>query len=105
MSSLRRPRSASVASACSRRFFSRMTCCERCGLDHRFGSDACFSISASCGRSLSASKILPKVVDFLAQLLVFLLDLCIHEDASAFLPLLGDTKRASSDPIEIIAQA
>jgi hypothetical protein len=73
-------------------------------LDHRFGSDACLSISASCGRSLSASKILPKVVDFLAQLLVFLLNFCIHEDVSAFLRWLGTAKRAISAPNEIIAQ-
>ena len=38
-----------------------MTCCERCGFDHKFGSADCFSISLSCGRSLSASKILPEV--------------------------------------------
>jgi len=49
-----------------------MTCCERWGFDHRFGSDACFSISASCGRTFSASKILPEIVGFLAQLFVFL---------------------------------
>src|SRR5579863_1505112 len=86
MSPLRRARSASVASRCSRRFFSRMTCCERCGFDHRLGSAACFSISLSCGRILSASKILPKFADFFIQRCVFLLEDLIHEDDSALLP-------------------
>src|SRR5271165_2823429 len=85
MSSLRRARSASLASTCSRRFFSRITCCERCGFDHKFGSADCFSISASCGRTLSASKILPKFVDLLAEFFVFEDQLLIHEDASTFL--------------------
>jgi len=49
-----------------------MTCCERWGFDHKFGSEACLSISASCGRTFSASKILPEIVGFLAQLFVFL---------------------------------
>jgi len=48
-----------------------MTCWDRWGFDHRFGSADCFSISASCGRTFSASKILPKFVDFLAEFFVF----------------------------------
>src|SRR5579863_5035422 len=89
MSSLRRARSASVTSRCSRRFFSRITCCERCGFDHRFGSADCFSISASCGRTFSASKILPKFVDLLAEFFVFQHQLLIHEDESTLLTSLG----------------
>src|SRR5215831_12353065 len=103
MSSARRARSASVASTSSRRFFSRMTCCERCGFDHRFGSAACFSISASCGRSLPASKILPEFVGLLAQFFVFLHQLLIHADAPAL--RFEDVKRVKSAPKEIIAQA
>src|SRR6202044_4058221 len=102
MSSLRRPRSASVESRYSRRFFSRITCFERCGSDHKFGSADCFSISASCGRSLSASKILPEFADLLAQRPVFLFQLLIHEDCSAFLRI---TKRETSAPAEIIAHS
>src|SRR5580700_3053130 len=106
MSSPRRARSASVASKCSSRFFSRITCCERCGFDHKFGSADCFSISLSCGRSLSASKILPELAHLLAQRPVFLLELLIHEDASTFLPdLRGSPKRVSSAPAEIIAHS
>src|SRR5579862_2846579 len=104
MSPPRRARSASVASTCSIRFFSRMTCCERCGFDHRLGSEACFSISASCGRILSASKILPEIVGLLAQLFVFLFELLIHEEVSAFGSFLLGVKRANSAPREIIAQ-
>src|ERR1700683_279757 len=106
MSSLRRARSASVPSKCSRRFFSRITCCERCGLDHRFGSADCFSISASCGRSLSASKILPEFAYLLAQRHVFLFQLLIHEDTFTFLPaFMRSPKRVSSAPAEIIAHS
>src|SRR5437879_12669524 len=104
MSSARRARSASVASTCSRRFFSRMTCCERCGFDQRFGSEACFSISASCGRTFSVSKILPEIVGFLAQLLVFLFQLLIHADVSAFLHC-ANVKRSFSAPVERIRTA
>src|SRR5579863_7741484 len=104
MSSPRRTRSASVASKCSSRFFSRITCCERCGFDHRFGSEDCFSISASCGRSFYASKILPEFAHLFAQCPVFLFELLIHEDGSAFLPVvLKSPKRVSSAPAEIIA--
>src|ERR1700685_1015021 len=104
ISSVRRARSASVVSKCSRRFFSRITCCERFGSDHRFGSADCFSISASCGRSLSASKILPEFADLLAQRSVFLFQLLIHEDVSAFsFPRIA--KRATSAPAEIIAHS
>src|SRR5271165_1023515 len=105
MSSPRRARSASVVSTCSSRFFSRMICCDRCGFDQRFGSEACFSISASCGRTFSASKITPEVVNLLAQLLVGLFQLLIHEGASTFLRFLENAKRAISAPIEIIAHA
>ena len=100
MSSLRRARSASVARTCSSRFFSRITCWDFCGFDHKFGSEACFSISANCGRTFSASKILPEFAHFLVKLLVFLFEFLIHEDASAF---VRDRKRISSAPIEIIA--
>ena len=69
-----------------------------------FGSEDCFSISLSCGRSLSASKILPEFAHLFAQRAVFLLELLIHEDDSTFLPaLLRNTKRVSSAPMEIIA--
>src|SRR6266700_3699408 len=109
MYSPRRTRSASVASRCSNRFFSRMTCWERCGFDHRFGSADCFSISASCGRTFSASKILPKFVDLLVEFFVFQHQLLIHEDVSAFLRFLErfpeNVKRVNSAPSEIIAQA
>src|SRR5271165_503648 len=47
----------------SRRFRSRITCWDFSGFAHKFGSDACFSISANCWRSLLASKILPQVVN------------------------------------------
>src|SRR6266446_5849546 len=102
MSSPRRARSASVESTCSRRFFSRMTCWDLWGFDHRFGSAACFSISASWGRSFAGSKILPQFVHFLAYFLVFLLEFLIHEGDSAF---LRDAKRVTSAPNEIIAHA
>jgi hypothetical protein len=42
-------------------------------------------------------------VGFLAQLFVFLFELLIHEEVSAFCNVL-DVKRASSAPAEIIAQ-
>src|ERR1700683_1532637 len=88
MSSPRRTKSASVARRCSRRFFSRITCWDRWGFDHRFGSAACLSISASCGRSLSASKILPEFLHFLVQLFVFLFEFLSHEEVSTFLRFL-----------------
>src|SRR6266496_393986 len=105
MSSPRRTRSVSVVSTCSNRFFSRITCWERCGLDHRFGSADCFSTSANCGRTLSASKILPKFVDLLVELFVFEDQLLIHEDASAFMRFFKYGKRVSNAPMEIIAHA
>src|SRR5579871_1174498 len=105
MSPVRRSRSASVESKCSRRFFSRMTCCDLCGFDQRLGSAACLSISANCGRSFPASKILPEFQHFLAQLIVCLLQLLIHEDVSAFSRVLENVKRSRSAPSEIIAQA
>src|SRR5271167_2354228 len=103
MSSPRRARSASVVSTCSNRFFSRITCWDRWGFDQRLGSADCFSIAASCGRTFSASKILPKFVDLLVQFFVFQHQLLIHEDGSAFFGFLEDVKRESSAPIEIIA--
>src|ERR1700692_2917072 len=105
MSSPRRARSASVESTCSNRFFSRITCWERCGFDQRLGSADCFSISASCGRTFSASKILPKFVDLFIQLFVFQHQFLIHEDGSTFVRSFENVKRANSAPIEIIAQA
>src|SRR6201993_4902285 len=105
MSSPRGGRAASVESKCSNRFFSRMTCWDRWGFDHRFGSSDCFSISASCGRTFSASKILPKFVDLFVQLFVFQNQLLIHADRSTFLRSFENVKRAKSAPIEIIAQA
>src|SRR6202161_4776598 len=100
MSSPRRTRSASVARRCSRRFFSRITCWDRCGFDHRFGSAACVSISASCGRGLSASKILPEFLPFLVQFFVFLFEFLCHEDESTFLRFLENAKRSTSAPKE-----
>src|SRR5260370_42214263 len=100
MSSLRRARSASVVSKCSKRFFSRITCFERCGSDHKFGSADCFSISVSCGRSLSASKILPEFAHLFTQRPVFLLELLVHWEPFTF---LENAKRVSSGPAEIIA--
>src|SRR5256885_2217333 len=102
MSSVRRAKSASVLSKCSRRFFSRITCLERCGSDPRFRSADCFSISASCGRSLFPSKILPEFAHLLAERSVFLLELLIHWEPLAF---LEKVKRVSSAPAEIIAQS
>src|SRR2546429_6690728 len=102
MSSPRRARSASVESTCSRRFFSRITCCDLCGFDQRFGSAACFSISASWGRSFAGSKILPQFVHFLAYFFEFLLEFLIHEGDSAF---FRNAKRATSAANEIIAHA
>jgi hypothetical protein len=92
MSSPRRARSASAVSTRSNRFFSRITCWDRCGFAHRFGSADCFSISASCGRTFSASKILPKFVDLLAEFFVFQNQFLIHEDALAFLRFFGKCK-------------
>jgi hypothetical protein len=82
-----------------------MTCCERWGFDQRFGSADCFSISASCGRTFSASKILPKFVGFFIQFFVFQHQFLIHEDGSTFVGSFENVKRAISAPIEIIAQA
>jgi len=42
------------------------------GFDQRFGSATCFSIAANCCLSLSASKILPQVANFIFQGSVFL---------------------------------
>src|SRR5437660_8821255 len=101
MSPVRRIRSASVESIPSRRFFSRITCWDLCGFDHRFGSAACLSISASCGRSLPASKVLPEFADLLLQSCIFLLEFLNH---SVGLPFAG-VKEATIAPIEIIAHA
>src|SRR5438270_14063892 len=65
MSPSRRSRSASVASVSSSRLRSRMTDCDCCGSDHRFGSETFFSTSANCARSLGASKIAPQLGDLL----------------------------------------
>ena len=66
-------------------------------------------MSANCGRSLPASKILPEIVHFLAQLFVLLFEFLIHEDnfafIRAFILISGDVKRTISAPSEIIAQA
>src|SRR3954465_13528754 len=61
----RRSKSVSVASRSSSRFRSRITVCDCCGSDHRLGSATFFSTSASCARSLGASKIAPQVGDLL----------------------------------------
>src|ERR1700757_2927260 len=78
MSPARRVSSVSVASASSRRLFSRMTCWDRSGFDQRFGSAACLSISVSCWRSLAASKVLLERADFVLQGRVLLLEFFNH---------------------------
>src|SRR4030095_15066546 len=78
MSSLRRARSASVASASSRRFFSRITRWDFSELDQRFGSEASFSTSLSCWRSLPASKILPQSTHFFLKGGVLLFEFFDH---------------------------
>ena len=78
MSAERRASSASVASAVSSRFFSRMTCWDLSGLDQSVGSAVCFSTSVSFSRSLGASKILLKVVDLVAQCGIFLFEFFDH---------------------------
>src|SRR5271165_6499199 len=101
MSPVRRSNSASVASRCSRRFFSRMTCWDFCGFDHRLGSAACLSISARCGRRLLPSKVLLELADFALQQYVFLFEILDH----AFdlpVPEVSDRKTAAR---EIIAHA
>lgn len=66
-------------------------------------------MSANCGRSLPASKILPEIVHLLAQLLVLLFEFLVHEDNLAFIrtfiKIFGDVKRQTSAPSEIIAHA
>jgi hypothetical protein len=57
-------------------------------------------MSANCGRTFSASKILPKFAHFRVEFLVLLFEFLIHEDTSAF---VRDAKRLSSAPREIIA--
>src|SRR5258707_9364149 len=93
MSSVRRASSGSVASACSRRFFSRITVCDLCGLLQRLGSEACFSISANCGRSLAASKILPEFVDFVLEEGVFLFEFFEHISINPYGAFVSDTRR------------
>src|SRR5215510_8712042 len=78
MSSLRRARSASVESASSRRFFSRITRWDFSELDQRFGSDASFSTSVSCWRSLPASKVLPQSTHFFLKGGVLLFEFFDH---------------------------
>src|SRR5579863_214813 len=79
MSSLWRMRLASLPNISSRRFFSRMTCCDFWGFDQRLGSEACFSISANRGRRLPASKILPKFANFVFQGRIFFFKLFDHD--------------------------
>src|SRR5216683_3160148 len=107
MSSVRRTRSVSVASRCSSRFFSRMTCWDFCGFDHRFGSAACLSISARCWRKVLASKVLLEFADFDLQQRVFLLEILDH---SLFFPfffrvLVAELSENAIAPTEIIAHA
>src|SRR5207247_11326270 len=78
MSSLRRISSASVDNTSSRRFFSRITCWDFCGFDQRFGSAACFSISANCWRNFPASKILPEVTYLIFQTCILLFQFFHH---------------------------
>src|SRR5439155_22983886 len=80
MSSLRRISSASVDNTSSRRFFSRITCWDFCGFDQRFGSAACFSISANCWRNFPASKILAEVTYLIFQTCILLFDFFHHVD-------------------------
>src|SRR6266571_3843167 len=80
MSSLRRISSASVDNTSSRRFFSRITCWDFCGFDQRFGSAACFSISANCWRNFPASKILPEVTYLIFQPCILLFQFFYHVD-------------------------
>src|SRR6266705_306459 len=107
MSPVRRTKSSSVESRCSKRFFSRMTCWDFCGFDHRFGSAACLSISARCWRRVLASKVLLKLADFDLQRRVFLLEVLDHSRSFPFsfrLPVAEVSDRTIA-PIEIIAQA
>src|ERR1700690_41637 len=78
MSSPWRMRSASVANTPSRRFFSRMTFWDCWRSAQRLGSLARFSTSASCSRSLPASKVLPEITDFVLQRGVFLFQFFDH---------------------------
>src|SRR5213075_2163403 len=71
MSPSLRSSSASVASESSSRLRSRITDCDCCGSDHRFGSATFFSISANCARSLVGSKIAPQISDLLPYGSVF----------------------------------
>jgi hypothetical protein len=79
-----------------------MTCWDFCGFDQRFGSAACFSISASRGRRLPASKVLPKFADLVLQNCVFLIELDVHDLGSAFLEM---GRRVSNAATEIIAHS
>src|SRR6266852_9437860 len=95
MSPVRRTKSSSVESRCSKRFFSRMTCWDFCGLDHRLGLAACLSISARCWRKVLASKVLLEFADFALQQRIFLLEILDH---SLFFPFFfssagGGSKR------------
>src|ERR1700751_796413 len=78
MSPWRRTNSASVAIASSMRFFSRLAGCDRSGFDQRFGSEACFSISASWTRSLPASKVLLEGMNFSLERGVLLFEVFDH---------------------------
>src|ERR1700756_1072741 len=99
MSSLRRDKSASVAKASSRRFFSRMTCWDFSGFDQRLGSEACFSTSVNCSRTLDASKVLPQSANLVFQSAKLLFQFFDHQDS-----VFGwNKKRAISAPPLIIA--
>src|SRR6516165_196763 len=55
-----------------------MTCCDFSGFDQSDGSAVCFSTLLSFSRSLGASKILLKVVDFFPKRGVFLFQFFDH---------------------------
>src|SRR5438105_1032461 len=107
MSPVRRTKSSSVESRCSKRFFSRMTCWDFCGFDHRLGSAACLSISARCWRKVLASKVLLEFADFDLQRCVFLLKILDHYFSSpfSFRVLVAELSETAIAPSEIIAHA
>src|SRR4051794_39142007 len=89
----RRSRSVSVASRSSSRLRSRITVCDCCGSDHRLGSATFFSTSASCARSLGASKIAPQVGDLLP-----------HGSVLAFELFNGESGHESTSLTKCLAQ-
>src|SRR2546423_6007798 len=86
----------------STRFFSRMTCCDLCGFDQRFGSEACLSTSASCWRRVPASKVLPEFAHFVAQGRIFAFEFFNHHAVRLPFP---EVRANAIAPTEIIAQA